>query len=50
MKKRDRKHIGNYFCFQEQGIVLVHLVHPDGANIFKKDMVGDKNDKNFYLE
>lgn len=50
VKKRDRKHIGNYLCLQEQGIVLVHHVHPDGANIFKKEMVGDRNDKNFYLE
>lgn len=50
VKKRDKRDIGNYLCFQEQGIVLVHHVHPDGANIFKKEMVGDKNDKNFYLE
>lgn len=50
IKKRDRKHIGNYLCFQEKGIVLVHHVRADGANIFKKEMVGDKNDKNFYLE
>lgn len=50
IKRRDRKHIGNYLCFQERGTALVHHVCPDGANIFKKEMVGDKNDKNFYLE
>lgn len=30
--------------------MLVHHVHPDGANISKKDIVGDKNVKKFYLE
>lgn len=34
-------------CFQDKGIVSVDHVHANGAKIFKKKIVGDKEDNNF---